>query len=182
MDRFRFQNADLQNSLRRLYATAGLPYEAGSDGSLQCDDAFAPSAEALRSAVRSQRFACWQTHCVLDDPENDQGEYRQAVLTHLAERAIPFELEEHNGECWLLLPEDEILPDSLWESVHGSVTTYTRENPVCCFCRGSIEEASFGEISVRRPDGGFRSVLYTHLECLRGRVHPEAIHILETSD
>lgn len=182
MDRFRFQNLELQDNLARLYAAAGLPHEAESDGTLVCSEDLAPRAEALRSAVRSQRFPDWRIHCVLDDPEGDAGDYRKAVLAHLAQRAIPFELEDHDGECWVLLPEDEVLPDALWESVYGSVTTFTRTGPSCCFCRRAIEEQAFGEISVRRPDGGFRSVLYAHLDCLRGQVHPEALHILETQD
>jgi len=182
MDRFRFHNAVLQKALAGLYHAAGIPYELGSDGALVCEEAFAGRVEALRSAVRSQRFAAWQTRCVLDDPGNDDGDYRKAALAYLAERAIPFEIEEHNSEIWLLLPEDEGLPDSLWETVYGPVVTLTRTRPACCFCRAAIEEESYGEVSIRRPDGGFRSVLHAHLECLRGRVHPEALHILETTD
>jgi len=182
MDRFRFHDAELQKALAGLYHAAGIPHELDGDGTLVCEEAFADRAEALRSAVRSQRFAAWQTRCVLDDPENDEGDYRKAALAYLAERAIPFVIEEHNHEVWLLLPEDEGLPDSLWEAVYGPVVTLTRTLPACCFCREAIEEETFGEVSIRRPDGGFRSVLYTHMECLSGRVHPEALHILETTD
>jgi hypothetical protein len=184
MDHFRFHNTDLQNSLQRLYAASGIPHKTGSDGALICEDSFEATAESLRSAVRYQRFPGWHTCCIAsDEPDAREDEdYRKAVLQHLAERAIPYEMEEHNGGQWLLLPEDEVLPDSIWESVYGPVSTLVPTNPRCCFCEQGIEGAAFGEISVRQPEGAFRSVLYSHLECLRGRVHPEALHIIDTLD
>ena len=183
MDRFRFQKPDLQTTLAGLYTAAGLPFETGGDGFLCCGDAFAARAEALRSVVRSQRFADWQTHCVLDDPENDPGEYRNGRRWRTSPSApFPSRSRSTTTSVWLLLPEDEVLPDSLWESAHGSRNDLHPEHPACCFCQRAVEDASFGEISVRRPDGGFRSVLYAHLGCLRERVHPAAIHIIETTD
>jgi hypothetical protein len=182
MDRFRFQNAELQDRLQRLYAAAGIPHEIASEGALVCEETFAASAEALRSAVRSQRFADWHTYCVSDDAESGDEDYQKAVLGHLAERAIPFELEEHNSECWILLSEDETIPDSIWESVYGSVSTYARTNPPCCFCDQEIEGEAFGEISIRRPEGAFRSVLYSHLDCLRAKVPPQSLHIIDSVD
>ena len=182
MEHFRFQNAALQETLKRLYSAAGIPHETGIDGAVLSEETCEARAEALRSAVRSERFPGWQTFCISEDqPDGDDG-YQLAVLHYLMERAIPFELEEHNAERWLLLPEDEVIPDSLWESLYGPVATYTRTNPDCCFCSKGIEGEAFGEVSVRRPDGAFRSVLYAHLECLRGKVHPGALHILETKD
>lgn len=177
MSHFRFQNAGLQAALRRLYDAAGIAYETGDDGSLRCGEAFETRAEALRSAVRSQRFARWQTFCV-SEASGEGDDFREAVLAHLAERAIPFEVEESDGECWLLLPEDEVVPESLWESVYGSAEVCPRINPECCFCRETIEGEAFGEISVRQPDGAFRSVLYAHLACLGSRVHPQAAPIV----
>lgn len=182
MDRFRFQNAELQHALQQLYAAAGVPHEVEDDGALVCDEAFEAVAEALRSALRAKRFPEWRTQCVLDDPDSDDGGCRKAALVYLAERAIPFEVEEHDGECWLLLPEDEALPDSIWEAAYGSVGTIERSNPPCCFCPAEIEGESFAEISVRHADGAFRSVLYAHLDCLWERVRPEALHVLGTAD
>jgi hypothetical protein len=182
MDRFLFKNPGLQATLKRLYLAAEIPCEVGSDGALLCEEACEARAEALRSSVRSERFPAWQTFCVAEGSENDDENYRKAVLCHLAERAIPFEIEEHNAECWVLLAEDEVIPDSLWESVYGPVSTYTRTNPACCFCQDVIEGDAFSEISIRRPDGAFRSVLYSHLACLRGRLHPQALHIIDTMD
>jgi hypothetical protein len=182
MEHFRFQNAALQETLKRLYSAAGIIFEVGIDGAVLCEEAFAARAEALRAAVRSERFPGWQTFCVSEDPQDGDEGYQQAVVQYLTERAIPFELEEHNAERWLLLPEDEVIPDSIWESLFGPVATYTRTNPDCCFCGKGIEGEAFSEISVRRPAGAFRSVLYAHLDCLRGKVHPGAVHILETKD
>jgi hypothetical protein len=183
MDRFRFHNVVLQDSLQRLYAAAGIPCETGRDGALVCEDAHEAATESLRSAVRYQRFPGWHTCCIASgEPDPGDEDYQKAVFQHLAERAIPHEIEEHNGERWLLLPEDEVLPDSIWESVYGPVSTLTRTNPRCCFCDETIEGEAFGEISVRQPSGAFRSVLYSHLECLRGRVRPEALHIMDTRD
>ena len=180
MDHFRFQNAELQNALERLYVAAGISHEVASDGALLCDEVFETRTEALRAAVRSQRFPGWQTYCIADTPDNSDEGYRKAVLGYLAERAIPFEIEEHDGERWLLLPEDETIPDSIWESVYGPVSTFTRTNPNCCFCAQAIEGEAFSEISVRRANGAFRSILYSHLDCVRERLHPQALHIIDT--
>ena len=182
MDRFRFQNAELQLILRRLYEAAGIPHAVAEDGALACDETFGPAVEALRSDVRARRFGDWHALCVLDDPAHDDGEFRRAALASLAERAVPFEIEERGEECWLLLPEDEGLPDSLLESVYGPAGVPERTNPPCCFCRAGIEDESFGEISVRTAEGAFRSVLYAHLDCLRERTCPEARHVLGTAD
>lgn len=182
MDRFRFQNAALQNTLNRLCTAVGIPHEVTSDGAFLCDEASEATAEALRSAVRSQRFPDWHTCCVFDASEHGDEDYRTAVLSYLAERAIPFEVEEHDSECWLLLPEDELIPDSIWESVYGPVAIYTRTNPKCCFCEHVIEGEAFSEISIRQPNGAFRSILYSHLDCLRERVHPKAWHIVDSLD
>jgi hypothetical protein len=184
MDRFRFHNPELQATLQRLYEAAGIPHQTETGGALACEDAFEAAAESLRSAVRCQRFGGWHTCCIASGEPDSEGDadFQQAVFTYLAERAIPHEIEEHNAERWLSLAEDDLLPDSLWESVYGPVSTITRTNPKCCFCNLVIEGESFGEISVRQPAGAFRSVLYAHLECLRGGVNPEALHIMDTAD
>lgn len=181
MTNFRFQNDELQRELQRLYEASGIAYEAGVDGSLACDEAFESMAEALKSAVRSRRFSSWQTFCVADASDDSGGAFRKAVTGYLSERAIPFEVEEAGDECWLLLPEDEVIPESLWESVYGAAEVCPKVNPECCFCREPIEGEAFAEISVRQPGGAFRSVLYGHLACLGSRVHPLAAHIVNAA-
>lgn len=182
MSHFRFQNSELQSALRRLYAAAGIAHEVGEDGRLICGEAAEATAEALRSAVRSQRFPQWQTFCVSEAADEGEDAFRKTVLTYLAERAIPFEMEENDGDCWLLLPEDEVIPESLWESVYGAAEVCPRISPECCFCQSPIEGGVFAEISVRQPDGAFRSILYAHQACLRGKVHPQAAHIVAAAE
>jgi hypothetical protein len=182
MDPFRFLNPELQAALRRLYDAAGIPCEQGPDGSLACEESFEAAAEALRSAVRCRRFPDWHTQCLSEGPSAEDAAYRKAALQHLAERAIPHELELHGAETWVLLPEDEALPDTLWASIYGPVTELVPTRPACCFCGEALEGDGFGQISVHHAGSGFSSVLYAHLPCLQSRVTPAALHILETTE
>ncbi len=183
MDRFLFENLKLQEQLRRLYEAAGIVHDVDGDGALICDDSYAAAVESLQSAVRYGRFPGWHTACIpfaAKETSAEDRQYLKALFDHLHDQVIPFEIEEHNGERWLLLPEEAVIPDKLWESIYGPVSTFSPISPKCCFCEREIGSEGFAEISARRAGGAFRSVLYAHAECLASRVHPEALHVLET--
>ena len=172
MDRFRFANPELQERLGRLYDTAEVPSRVEADGSFVSED---PAlAESLRSVVRHGRFPEWHTACL---PSEESGE--RALLAFLDEQRIPYEVEEQDGERSLLLPDDASVPGSVWEAAYGPASDFEPIQPKCGFCGHPIEDAGFGEISLRLQQGGPRAVIYAHTACLARHLGPEGLHVLE---